>query len=163
MPNIGTDIYSLQNRCRKSQCNADEELSRVFKILCSQENDVVRPRTITHLGRDLKFDKTCGQVLFSTFDELCDRVRFCCCCCFVFFSLSRVVVVTLFNAILFRFKISFRLLPPIIKRTHSILHILVQYHFRLAHRSFNILYFRNFSRPIGNYYLLLNFFLSTAL
>lgn len=60
---------------RKSKCNADEELNRVFKILSSQENDVVRPRTITHLGRDLKFDKTCGQVLFSTFEDLCDRVR----------------------------------------------------------------------------------------
>lgn len=60
---------------RKSKCNADDELNRVFKILSSQENDVVRPRTITHLGRDLKFDKTCGQVLFSTFDDLCDRVR----------------------------------------------------------------------------------------
>lgn len=47
----------------------------MFKILSSQENDVVRPRTITHLGRDLKFDKTCGQVLFSTFENLCDRVR----------------------------------------------------------------------------------------
>lgn len=46
----------------------------MFKILSSQENDVVRPRTITHLGRDLKFEKTCGQVLFSTFDDLCDRV-----------------------------------------------------------------------------------------
>lgn len=59
---------------RKSKCNADEELNRMFKILSSQENDVVRPRTITHLGRDLKFEKTCGQVLFSTFDDLCDRV-----------------------------------------------------------------------------------------
>lgn len=59
---------------RKSKCNADEELNRMFKILSSQENDVVRPRTITHLGRDLTFEKTCGQVLFSTFDELCDRV-----------------------------------------------------------------------------------------
>lgn len=59
----------------KSKCNADEELNRVFKILSSQENDVVRPRTITHLGRDLKFDRTCGQVLFSTFTDLCDRVR----------------------------------------------------------------------------------------
>lgn len=58
----------------KNKCNADEELNRVFKILSSQENDVVRPRTITHLGRDLKFNKTCGQVLFSTFDELCNQV-----------------------------------------------------------------------------------------
>lgn len=45
-----------------------------FKVLCSQENDTVRPRTITHLGRDLTFAKTCGQVLDSQFTELCDRV-----------------------------------------------------------------------------------------
>lgn len=58
----------------KSKCNADDELNRMFKILSSQENDIVRPRTITHLGRDVTFDKTCGQVLFSSFDHLCDRV-----------------------------------------------------------------------------------------
>lgn len=59
---------------RKTECNADDELNRVFKILGTQENDIVRPRIITHLGRDLKFSKTCGQVLDSTFDELCDQV-----------------------------------------------------------------------------------------
>lgn len=46
-----------------------------FKILCSQETDTIRPRTITHLGRDLTFAKTCGQVLDSSFGELCNRVR----------------------------------------------------------------------------------------
>lgn len=55
------------------ECNADQELNRIFKILASQENDIVRPKTITHLGRDLKFNKTCGQVLDSSFDELCDQ------------------------------------------------------------------------------------------
>lgn len=60
---------------RKTECNADQELNRIFKILASQENDIVRKRTITHLGRDLKFNKTCGQVLDSTFGELCDQVR----------------------------------------------------------------------------------------
>lgn len=73
---------------RKSECNADEELNRVFKILSSQENDVVRPRTITHLGRDLKFEKTCGQVLFSTFDDLCDRVCLTVFKCIFFVSFS---------------------------------------------------------------------------
>lgn len=47
----------------------------MFKILCAQENDIIRPRTVTHFGRDLTFQKTCGQVLNSSFDELCDRVR----------------------------------------------------------------------------------------
>lgn len=45
----------------------------MFKILCSQENDIIRPRTITHFGRDLTFQRTCGQVLDSNFDELCNR------------------------------------------------------------------------------------------
>lgn len=101
---FGIKFVFYQKSCRKSQCNADEKLNRVFKILSSQENDIVRPRTITHLGRDLKFETTCGQVLFSTFEELCDKVRV-----FVFYLLCSVVlctVLTLFNAILFRFKFS---------------------------------------------------------
>lgn len=52
-------------------------MNRAFKVLCSQENDTIRPRTITHLGRDLTFKRTCGQVLDSSFDELCDRVSIC--------------------------------------------------------------------------------------
>lgn len=57
----------------KSRVNADAEMDKTFKFLCSQENDMIRPRTITHLGRDLIFAKTCGQVLDSSFRELCDR------------------------------------------------------------------------------------------
>lgn len=53
---------------------ADENMNKMFKALCAQENDHIRPRTITHFGRDLTFAKTCGQVLDSTFSELCDRV-----------------------------------------------------------------------------------------
>uniref|UniRef100_A0A1A9V6F3 Uncharacterized protein n=1 Tax=Glossina austeni TaxID=7395 RepID=A0A1A9V6F3_GLOAU len=34
------------------------------------ENDVGRARTITHLGRDLKFKSACGRVLNSSFIEL---------------------------------------------------------------------------------------------
>ena len=49
-------------------------MERMFKILCSQENDIIRPRTITHFGRDLTFQRTCGQVLDSNFEELCNRV-----------------------------------------------------------------------------------------
>ncbi|XP_037955727.1 putative ATPase N2B [Teleopsis dalmanni] len=56
-----------------SQTNAAAEMDRMFKILCAQENDIIRPRTITHFGRDLTFQRTCGQVLDSTFTELCDR------------------------------------------------------------------------------------------
>ncbi|XP_055838054.1 putative ATPase N2B [Episyrphus balteatus] len=57
----------------KSAGDANAEVDTVFKILCSQENDIIRPRTITHFGRNLTFAKTCGQVLDSTFEELCDR------------------------------------------------------------------------------------------
>jgi len=49
-------------------------MNRMFKILCAEENDIIRPRTLTHFGRDLTFNRTCGQVLDSTFSELCDRV-----------------------------------------------------------------------------------------
>lgn len=49
-------------------------MDKMFKILCTQENDLIRPKTFTHLGRNLTFAKTCGQVLDSTFNELCDRV-----------------------------------------------------------------------------------------
>lgn len=58
-----------------SKTDAKAQMERMFKILCSQENDIIRPRTITHFGRDLTFQRTCGQVLDSTFEELCDRVR----------------------------------------------------------------------------------------
>ncbi|XP_055920515.1 putative ATPase N2B [Eupeodes corollae] len=57
----------------KTSTDANAQVDTVFKILCSQENDIIRPRTITHFGRNLTFAKTCGQVLDSTFNELCDR------------------------------------------------------------------------------------------
>lgn len=57
----------------KSQVDADGAMDKLFKVLCSQENDLIRPKTFTHFGRNISFAKTCGQVLDSTFDELCDR------------------------------------------------------------------------------------------
>lgn len=57
----------------KSQVDADGAMDKIFKVLCSQENDMIRPKTFTHFGRNISFAKTCGQVLDSTFDELCDR------------------------------------------------------------------------------------------
>ncbi|XP_045764631.1 putative ATPase N2B isoform X1 [Maniola jurtina] len=44
-----------------------------FKHLASKETDTVRVRVINILGRNVKFAKTCGRVLDSTFEELCDR------------------------------------------------------------------------------------------
>lgn len=57
----------------KSLTDADAAIDVIFKVLCSQENDIIRPKTFTHFGRNISFAKTCGQVLDSTFNELCDR------------------------------------------------------------------------------------------
>lgn len=61
------------NYTRKGK-DAANDVDKVFKYLCSMENDVIRPRTISIRGRNVTFRKTCGQVLDSTFEELCDRV-----------------------------------------------------------------------------------------
>ncbi|CAL7942966.1 unnamed protein product [Xylocopa violacea] len=53
--------------------DATSDVDKVFKYLCSKENDTVRPRTISIRGRNVTFERTCGQVLDSTFDELCNR------------------------------------------------------------------------------------------
>lgn len=57
----------------KGECDTDQEMDNVFKYLCSLENDIIRPRTISIKGRNVSFSKTSGQVLDSTFSELCDR------------------------------------------------------------------------------------------
>uniref|UniRef100_A0A6B2EEA7 Putative atpase n=1 Tax=Phlebotomus kandelakii TaxID=1109342 RepID=A0A6B2EEA7_9DIPT len=64
-----------QNYYLKSPDNDDasKAMDRMFKILCSQENDIIRPKTFTHLGRNLTFTKTCGQILDTTFEEICER------------------------------------------------------------------------------------------
>ncbi|KAK9511552.1 hypothetical protein O3M35_000186 [Rhynocoris fuscipes] len=57
----------------KGEVNADDEMNKIFKLLCSMENDIIRPRVLTILGRNVTFSKTCGQVIDSTFAELCAR------------------------------------------------------------------------------------------
>ncbi|KAG8221977.1 hypothetical protein J437_LFUL014466, partial [Ladona fulva] len=57
----------------KSVDNAHEEMERLFKFLCSMENDIIRPRTVNIKGRNVTFSRTCGQVADCTFEELCDR------------------------------------------------------------------------------------------
>lgn len=52
----------------------DNAVDTIFKYLCSMENDIVRPKTLTFKGRNVTFKKTCGQIIDSTFHELCDRV-----------------------------------------------------------------------------------------
>jgi protein AFG1 len=68
LPGSRATVYFI-----KSQCDADKEMDRVFKFLCSKENDVVRPKVLTIKGRNVTFEKTCGQVADCTFDELCNR------------------------------------------------------------------------------------------
>ncbi|XP_046663883.1 putative ATPase N2B isoform X2 [Homalodisca vitripennis] len=59
----------------KSDKNNDAErgVNKIFKILCAHEIDIIRPRVLNIQGRNVTFNKTCGQVLDSTFEELCDR------------------------------------------------------------------------------------------
>nr|UYR00244.1 putative ATPase N2B [Plectrocnemia conspersa] len=56
-----------------SNGDSHEPVDKLFKHLASMENDIVRPRTINIMGRNVKFEKTCGQVLDATFAELCER------------------------------------------------------------------------------------------
>lgn len=52
---------------------AEKEVSRLFKLLCSKENDNIRPRNFIVQGRNVTFNRTCGRVLDTTFEEICDR------------------------------------------------------------------------------------------
>lgn len=45
-----------------------------YQIACSKENDIIRSRTLSYSGRNVTYEKTCGQVIDATFEELCDRV-----------------------------------------------------------------------------------------
>ncbi|CAG5109212.1 Similar to Putative ATPase N2B (Haematobia irritans) [Cotesia congregata] len=51
----------------------EDAVDTIFKYLCSMENDTVRPKTLSFKGRNVTFKKTCGQIIDSTFEELCDR------------------------------------------------------------------------------------------
>lgn len=67
-----TDISKQSIYLFKSE-GADEKLDKLFKIFANKENDVVRPRTLTIMGRNVIFQKTCGHVADCDFDELCSR------------------------------------------------------------------------------------------
>lgn len=67
--------YTLYFTFSSEKCDADAEMDSLFKFLSSKENDTVRPKILTIKGRNVTFEKTCGQVVDCTFDELCDRVR----------------------------------------------------------------------------------------
>ena len=61
---------------RSGECQPNEEIDRLFKWLCSKENDTVRPRTLSVQGRQVHFNRSCGRVLDCSFNELCDRVSY---------------------------------------------------------------------------------------
>ncbi|CAG9858222.1 unnamed protein product [Phyllotreta striolata] len=50
-----------------------DPIAPIFKILIARENDIVRSKTFTILGRDVHFRKVCGGVLETSFEELCVR------------------------------------------------------------------------------------------
>jgi len=53
--------------------DANTVLDTLFKRLIAQENDVVRSRTISILGRTLVFEKCCGRILDVSFSDLCEK------------------------------------------------------------------------------------------
>lgn len=79
---ISSFTCSVLNSCvcgffpRKSDKNNDAErgVNKIFKILCAHETDIIRPRVLNIQGRNVTFNRTCGQLLDSSFEELCDRV-----------------------------------------------------------------------------------------
>lgn len=73
MPGKASSALLSFTDCRKSDHDADAELDKLFKVLASQENDIVRPRVLTIKGRNVEFRKTCGRILDASFAELCDR------------------------------------------------------------------------------------------
>ena len=50
-----------------------KEMDILFKVMVSKENDVVGPHTYRIKGRDVTFKKTCGQIAYCDFEELCGR------------------------------------------------------------------------------------------
>lgn len=66
---------SFYSNFRNSELTSDNNaVDNLFKFLASKENDTVRVRVINIMGRNVKFAKSCGRVLDTTFEELCDRV-----------------------------------------------------------------------------------------
>lgn len=58
---------------RTQESKAEDEVDRLFKLLCSKENDTIRPRSFIVQGRNVTFNRTCGRILDTAFEEICDR------------------------------------------------------------------------------------------
>ncbi|CAH1959611.1 unnamed protein product [Acanthoscelides obtectus] len=65
-------IGAKTNYFIKSQYKLDP-VEKIFKAIIAKENDVVRSRTFTILGRNVTFGKACGGALDTNFEELCVR------------------------------------------------------------------------------------------
>ncbi|KAG5879661.1 hypothetical protein JTB14_021464 [Gonioctena quinquepunctata] len=65
-------VGAKTNYFEKSKFPGDP-VAQIFKVLTSKENDVVRAKTFTILGRNVSFRRVCGGVLESSFEELCGR------------------------------------------------------------------------------------------
>lgn len=46
----------------------------MFKVFAHSENDTIRPKVLTIKGRNVRLSKTCGGVLDTSFEELCNQV-----------------------------------------------------------------------------------------
>lgn len=66
------EIGAKTNYFEKSKFKLDP-VAQIFKVLTAKENDVVRSKTFSILGRDVTFRKVCGGCLETSFEELCDR------------------------------------------------------------------------------------------
>jgi len=50
-----------------------DKLEDVFKLLCENEKQDVKPKTVEVYGRNNVFQRACGKVAFTSFDELCRK------------------------------------------------------------------------------------------
>lgn len=69
---LQTGVGDKTNYFEKNKFKLDP-IVPIFKYLASKENDIVRSKTFTILGRDVTFRRVCGGILESSFEELCDR------------------------------------------------------------------------------------------
>ncbi|KAH9418076.1 Lactation elevated protein 1 [Dermatophagoides pteronyssinus] len=60
-------VYYINNK------DTDKTINLMFKVLANNENDSIRPKTLTIKGRNVTLKRTCGGVLDSSFAELCDQ------------------------------------------------------------------------------------------
>merc|ERR1712241_1234255 len=57
----------------EDQKDGNKDMDILFKVMIAKENDTVHPKPIRIKGRDVKFEKACGQVVDCEFEELCGR------------------------------------------------------------------------------------------